>query len=95
MRSSLVQMRSYNFTGLRTADNRHNLEGCSGTSPLKDPLLEEPEVTTLRQLKTATEVLFHPAVNVLQTIGKHSTGVPNASIDGNHVVIAKALDHHE
>ena len=95
MRSFLVQVRGYNFTSLSTGDNRHDLEGCSRTAPLKDPLLKEPEVITLHQLKTATEVRFHPAVNVLQTVRKHSTGIANASLHGNHVVIAKALDHHE
>jgi hypothetical protein len=95
MRSFLVQVRSYNFTSLGTADDRHNLEGRSRTSPLKDPFLKESEVITLHQLKTATEVRFDPAVNVLQTVRKHSTGLANASIDGDHVVIAKALDHHE
>src|SRR5262245_7719156 len=67
-RSLLIQERRDDFASFLAADDWHDLEGGSCPSPLEHPLLQQPQVLALHQLEAATEIGFHPAVDVLQTV---------------------------
>jgi hypothetical protein len=91
----IAQMRLYDCARVRAADHRHELESRSEATPSQHPLLQQPQVVALHELKTSSKIRLHPTVDVSQAIGKPPTIVAKSSVDWNHVVVLESLDDHE
>jgi hypothetical protein len=61
---------------------------------MSSPLLEQPNIVALHQLKAAADVRFDPTINVPQTIRYHSALFSKTGIHGCRIVISKPLDYH-
>src|SRR5262245_22216139 len=62
--TALLEVRSNDVPRLLAWDDGNDFEGCAATSPLQDPLLQEPHVVATHELEATAKVGLHPAVNV-------------------------------
>ena len=69
------------FSSLRARDNRYDLEGYAGASPLEYPHLNDPQVAALHELKASTEIGLDPAIDVLEAIWNGAATIANALVD--------------
>jgi len=61
----------HHFLGRLARHHRHDLNHSAEASPLENPLLKEPEVVALHELKAAAEVGLDPAVVVPEALDHH------------------------
>src|SRR5208282_82362 len=72
-----------------------DLERYACAAPLENPGLNELEIVATHQLEAAGKVGLDPAVEILEPLRQQPAPLAQALVDGDHVVVAETLDHHE
>jgi hypothetical protein len=77
---------------------RVGLHGCcerNEVTPLRNPLLQESDITALHKLETSVQTRFDPASNIGKTIRRKATLLAEAVIHRFGVLIAESFYDHE
>lgn len=76
-----IQIGRDDLSGLLAADDGDDFKRRPKATPLQDPLLEEAQIVTCHQLKTATKVRLDPTVDVGQPLRDHAPAVAHLFVN--------------
>ena len=77
--------------------------GTTGTIPkvmpiswrLRNPLLQKPQIVAFHRLEITIKIVFDPASDVSEPLGKLGPGIANAPVDRNGIAVFEVFDRHE